>query len=187
VSTAWVAGALPGVWTRTQTSHPDDRGSFTELWRASWLDALPKVGAERMRQANLSNSKPRVLRGMHVHRHQADLWVVAEGRAFVAMVDVRAALHVNLGDVSADVGVATLEAGPGDMLYLPAGVAHGFYAATGLSLVYLVTNEYDGSDEHGFMWNDPAVPISWPDPDPIVSARDAEAPSLAELIAQLKG
>jgi dTDP-4-dehydrorhamnose 3,5-epimerase len=187
VSTDWVAGALPGVWTRTQTNHPDGRGSFAELWRASWVEALPDRGAERMRQANLSTSKPRVLRGMHLHRHQADLWVVAEGRAFVAMVDVRPALDAGGRGEPPGVGVATLDAGPGDMLYLPAGVAHGFYAATGLSLVYLVTNEYDGSDEHGFIWNDPAVPISWPDPDPILSARDAEAPSLAQLIAQLRG
>jgi dTDP-4-dehydrorhamnose 3,5-epimerase len=185
VSGDWVEGALPGVWTRHQTGHPDDRGSFTELWRASWLDGLPGAEDERMRQANLSLSMPRVLRGMHVHEHQADLWVVVDGHAFIAMVDIRPALAAGGGPQ--DVGVATLEAEPGDMVYLPAGVAHGFYAATGLTLVYLVTNEYDGSDEHGFMWSDPQVGIVWPDPAPIVSERDEGAPPLADLIRRLRG
>ena len=39
---------------------------------------------------------------------------------------------------------------------IPAGVAHGFLALEPLELLYLVTNEYDGSDELGFAWDDPA-------------------------------
>ena len=40
-------------------------------------------------QANLSSSAAGVLRGLHYHRRQLDYWVVATGRAFVALVDVR--------------------------------------------------------------------------------------------------
>ena len=40
---------------------------------------------------------------------------------------------------------------------IPAGVAHGFLALEPLELLYLVTNLYDGSDELGFAWDDPAV------------------------------
>jgi dTDP-4-dehydrorhamnose 3,5-epimerase-like enzyme len=56
-----------------------------------------------------------------------------------------------------------------------------------------VTNEYDGSDELGFAWDDPAVGVPWPavsatsDGRPIVSPRDASNPSLAELVARLRG
>ena len=32
---------------------------------------------------------------------------------------------------------------------IPTGVAHGFLAVEPLTLVYLVTNEYDGTDELG--------------------------------------
>ena len=38
---------------------------------------------------------------------------------------------------------------------IPAGVAHGFLALEPLELLYLVTNEYDGTDELGFAWDDP--------------------------------
>jgi dTDP-4-dehydrorhamnose 3,5-epimerase len=76
---------------------------------------------------------------------------------------------------------------------IPAGVAHGFLALEPLDLLYLVTNEYDGSDELGFAWDDPAVGVPWPtvpgtpDGRPILSERDQSNPSLAELVARLAG
>ena len=76
---------------------------------------------------------------------------------------------------------------------IPTGVAHGFLALEPLELVYLVTNEFDGSDELGFAWDDPAVAVPWPavsatpDGNPILSDRDQSNPSLAELVARLRG
>jgi dTDP-4-dehydrorhamnose 3,5-epimerase-like enzyme len=55
-----------------------------------------------------------------------------------------------------------------------------------------VTAEYDGTDELGFAWDDPAVAVPWPavaataDGRPIVSDRDQSNPSLAELVARLR-
>ena len=75
---------------------------------------------------------------------------------------------------------------------IPAGVAHGFLAIEPLDLVYLVTIEYDGSDEHGFAWDDPLAAVPWPDvsgaPDgrPILSERDRTNPSLETLVARLR-
>ena len=80
----------------------------------------------------------------------------------------------------------TRELRPNDWVVIPAGVAHGFLAMEALRLLYLVTNEYDGSDELGFAWDDPAVGVPWPvvdatsDGRPILSERDASNPSLAE-------
>ena len=53
-------------------------------------------------------------------------------------------------------------AGADDWVVIPTGVAHGFLALEPLELLYLVTNEYDGSDELGFAWDDPAVGVPWP-------------------------
>jgi dTDP-4-dehydrorhamnose 3,5-epimerase len=141
----------------------------------------PGTSRPTMRQVNLSRSEERVLRGLHVHRRQADLWVVADGHPFIALIDLRGAIS-GTGAVE----IETVDARPGDAFYLPAGVAHGFYARDPLTLIYFVTNEYDGTDELGFRWDDPAVAVAWPDPDPIVSERDASAPSLAELLAGLR-
>ena len=103
-------------------------------------------------------------------------------------MDVRPALR----DPSGRALVETRDLGPDDWVVIPSGVAHGFLALEPLELVYLVTNEYDGTDELGFAWDDPAVGIPWPrldatpDGRPILSDRDLANPPLAELLERLR-
>jgi dTDP-4-dehydrorhamnose 3,5-epimerase len=188
------ASALPGVRYGAVARHGDNRGAFRELWRASAFPTLtpaetgaPSGTEPRFVQANLSSSATGVLRGLHYHRRQLDYWTVASGRALVALVDVR--------PVAAGGGpavVETRELAADDWVVIPSGVAHGFLALEPLELVYLVTNEFDGSDELGFAWDDPAVAVPWPripgtpDGRPILSDRDRSNPSLAELVASLR-
>lgn len=186
--------SLPGVRFGAIQRRSDPRGAFRELWRSSAFPALtstdtgaPAGPQPRFVQANLSSSAPGVLRGLHYHRRQLDYWVVGSGRAFVALVDIR--------PVAEDRGAAvveTRELAADEWLVIPSGVAHGFLALEALDLIYLVTNEFDGSDELGFAWDDPAVAIPWPavqatpDGRPILSDRDQSSPSLAELVASLR-
>ena len=87
--------------------------------------------------------------------------------------------------------VETRELAADDSVVIPAGVAHGFLALEPLELLYLVTNEFDNTDELGFAWDDPAVGVPWPriqsttDGRPILSDRDQSNPSLADLVASL--
>ncbi|HZL33159.1 MAG TPA: dTDP-4-dehydrorhamnose 3,5-epimerase, partial [Verrucomicrobiae bacterium] len=137
-------------------------------------------------QANLSTSAVGVLRGLHYHRRQLDHWIVAAGRALVVLVDVRPAAAG-----SGPAVVETRELAAQGTVTIPTGVAHGFLALEALELIYLVTNEYDGSDELGFAWDDPAVAVPWPScptPDgrPILSERDQANPTLAGLLQRLR-
>ncbi|HZC33850.1 MAG TPA: dTDP-4-dehydrorhamnose 3,5-epimerase [Candidatus Bathyarchaeia archaeon] len=188
--------ALAGVRYGAVTRHGDTRGAFRELWRASAFPALtpnetgaPAGSEPRFVQANLSTSADGVLRGLHYHRHQLDYWVVASGRAFVALVDVRPLLD----GTGPEAIVETRELAADDWVVIPVGVAHGFLALEPLELLYLVTNEFDGGDELGFAWDDPAVGVPWPtvaaSPDrrPILSERDRSNPTLADLVARLRG
>jgi dTDP-4-dehydrorhamnose 3,5-epimerase len=106
----------------------------------------------------------------------------------VALVDVRPLLDGSASRPTVETRVLAAD----DTVTIPAGVAHGFLALEALELVYFVTNEYDGSDELGFAWDDPAVGIAWPSVDgtaggrPITSERDATNPSLADLVARLR-
>jgi dTDP-4-dehydrorhamnose 3,5-epimerase len=130
-----------------------------------------------------------VLRGLHYHRRQLDYWVVVSGSALVALVDVRPLIEGS-GDRAL---VETRRLAADDWVVIPAGVAHGFLALESLGLLYLVTNEFDNTDELGFAWDDPTVGVPWPDipgtPDgrPILSDRDRSNPTLAELVASLRG
>jgi dTDP-4-dehydrorhamnose 3,5-epimerase len=188
------ASSLAGVRFGSIVRHADSRGSFREVWRASAFPALtptetgaPADSQPRFVQANLSSSAAGVLRGLHYHRRQLDYWTVTAGRAFVALVDVRPIVDGSGPRAIVD----TRELAADDWVVIPAGVAHGFLALEPLELLYLVTNEYDGADELGFAWDDPAVGVPWPavpgtpDGRPILSDRDQSNPPLAELVAGL--
>jgi dTDP-4-dehydrorhamnose 3,5-epimerase len=183
---------IPDVAWGNVARHGDLRGSFRELWRASAFGALdPRLAGRRepsFTQANLSTSSPGVLRGLHLHRRQLDHWIVTEGRALVALVDARP-----LVAGTADRPIVEVREAPRDTtVTIPAGVAHGFLALEPLELVYLVTNEFDGTDELGFAWDDPLAAVPWPtvattsDGRPILSDRDRSNPPLAELVARLR-
>ena len=174
----WSDGGFPGVLRTRLERHEDERGSFTELWRAGWFAGV--AGASFV-QANLSRSRRDVLRGLHVHRRQADLWVVVDGSSLVALVDLRDAMSG-----AAPARSLTLDLDRDDALFIPPLVAHGFLARTDLTLVYLVTTEFDGSDEYGFAWDDTEAAVLWPADDPILSQRDRAAPPLRDVLERLR-
>jgi dTDP-4-dehydrorhamnose 3,5-epimerase len=182
--------AIAGVrWGRV-ARHADPRGAFREVWRERSFPELTSdlTGAEAAHfvQTNVSSSTAGVLRGLHYHRRQLDHWIVLDGRAFVALVDIRPTAS------GAKPVVETRELGADETVTIPVGVAHGFLAMTDLTLMYLVTNEYDGTDELGFRWDDPWAGVPWPDVaattdgKPILSERDQTNPSLRTLLETLQ-
>ncbi|HEX5240551.1 MAG TPA: dTDP-4-dehydrorhamnose 3,5-epimerase family protein [Candidatus Limnocylindrales bacterium] len=186
------ASTLAGVRWGSITRHADERGSFRELWRAGAFgevdpsDAGSPAGQPlRFTQSNLSISATGVLRGLHLHRRQLDHWVVAAGTAFIALVDVRPMFRGASRPL-----VETRVASPDTTVSIPIGVAHGFLALEPIDLIYFVTNDYDGTDELGFAWNDPLAAVPWPEvatPDgrPVLSPRDQTNPSLSDLVARI--
>ena len=154
---------IPGVILLRPTVHEDERGSFMEIFREADL-GVPFV------QGNHSRSRAGVLRGLHYHRRQSDAWYVIRGRARVGLADVRERSGQTLTvDLSGDEPA---------VLYLPPGVAHGFYALTDMELIYWVTHYYDNTDEFGVTWDDPTLAVPWQASDPILSDRDRSAPPL---------
>lgn len=150
----------------------DERGSFAEIFRREWVP-----NAREMVQVNRSVSKPGVLRGLHYHLFQADYWYVTRGEAFVALFDFRAS-----SKTAEKVETFQLKGEDNTGLYIPAGVAHGFYAVTEVELLYMVDQEFDGTDEHSIFWDDPALEITWPvEIQPVVSERDQNSPMLADV------
>jgi dTDP-4-dehydrorhamnose 3,5-epimerase len=140
----------------------DERGWFMEIRRES---ALPR----RTVQSNVSRSARGVIRGLHYHERQDDLFVCLEGTARVVVLD-RASGATFTEDIGDDNPVA---------LYIPGHHAHGFEALTDLLFCYQVTEEYDPSDpdEFGVPWNDPRVVHLWSTRAPILSPRDTAAAS----------
>lgn len=152
--------------------HPDPRGSFAELYRRSRM-----AGAPAMVQANLSRSEAGVLRGLHFHRRQSDLWVPVAGTATAALFDLREG-----SPTRGRAATFELDASRPSALYIAAGVAHGFAATRPFSLLYLVDREYGDDDEWGVAWDDPDLGIDWPLADPVLSERDRMNPPLRAVL-----
>ena len=167
--------SLPqGVSLRSLQTHHDERGSLTELFRASWVAGTDVV------QWNYSESKARVLRGVHVHVKHADYLILLRGHATIGLRDLRRG--------SPTEGITALVEMKGLKLHaltIPPGVAHGFYFHEASTHLYAVSEYWDKRDELGCRWADPELEINWPDVAPLISERDAALPSLRELIESL--
>lgn len=158
----------------------DPRGWFSETWNEH---EFAKIGvAVRFCQDNQSFSKSKgTLRGLHFQAPpsaQAKLVRCLQGRIFDVAVDIRRASPTFGQWVGTE-----LSADDGRQLFVPAGFAHGFMTLTDDCMVaYKVDAYYSAPDDGGIAWNDPAIAIAWPfDGEPVLSAKDANLPSLGEL------
>jgi dTDP-4-dehydrorhamnose 3,5-epimerase len=150
----------------------DDRGRFMESFRLEWF---PEADWSKI-QSNRSDSKAGVLRGLHYHFEQVDYWYVSAGCIRAGLVDLRphspTYRNAETIDIDADAPMG---------LFIPVGVAHGFYALTDCTLTYIVNNYYNGKDEFGVAWNDPALNLDWGIESPVLSPRDLTNPALREI------
>ncbi|MBI3255770.1 MAG: dTDP-4-dehydrorhamnose 3,5-epimerase [Candidatus Andersenbacteria bacterium] len=166
---------IPEVLHITPLVFSDERGAFSELFKASEFSAhgIPDLFV----QVNQSVSAKGVLRGLHYQKQpsaQGKLVSVAHGEIFDVAVDIRQGSPT----YGKWIGQA-LSAKVKNMLYIPIGFAHGFYVLSeSAELVYFCTNEYAKEQEAGIIWNDPAIGITWPGSEPLVSAKDAALPLL---------
>ena len=174
--------AVPDALELTPKAFSDDRGLFLEWYRFEELEAAAGHPL-RLAQANLSVSRRGTLRGLHyadVPPGQAKYVTCVRGAVLDVIVDIR-------------VGSPTFGAWEGVRLddvdrravYLPEGLGHAFLALTDDATVsYLCSEVYSPTREHGLDPLDPALGISWPsDLELLLSPKDAEAPSLAQALA----
>ena len=171
---------LQGLVHLDPVVHGDERGFFLETFRH---DALAELGIDLpFVQDNQSRSRQGIVRGMHFQPGQAKLVRCARGSILDVVVDIRVG-SPQFGEWEG----FTLDDVEHRQLYVPDGFAHGFCVLSDLAdVTYKVTSYYDPSSESGFAFNDPAVGIEWPsEGELLVSARDREAPTLAEIEASL--
>lgn len=164
---------IPGCFRITPRRLDDERGFFCKTFCESAFRAAGL--AADYREAYWSRSRRRVLRGLHFQAppHDCDKLVSC---MFGQVLDVVVDLRVN--SPTFGLAVATpLDGESGQGLYVPRGLAHGFYVCSETAIVaYSVTAEYSPSYDTGILWN--SIDYRWPDDTPIVSTRDAGFPAL---------
>ena len=172
---------IEGAYEVTPVQYRDPLGTFLEWYR---FDALAAAVGHPLdlAQANISTSVRGAVRGVHfadVPPGQAKYVTCVSGAVLDVVVDIR-------------VGSPTYgawEAVPLDdedrrAVYLAEGLGHAFCALTeGATVAYLCSSTYRPGHEHGINPLDPELDIAWPAGDPLLSTKDAAAPSLAEARA----
>ena len=135
-------------------------------------------------QDNHSRSARGVLRGLHFQvgdRPQAKLIRCARGAIMDVAVDLRRG-SPTFGQWEA----WQLDDERGLQLYCPIGFAHGFVVLSDVAdVVYCCSDYYDPAGDSGIRYDDPAIGVDWPGGPHAVSARDANAPFLADIANDL--
>lgn len=157
----------------------DARGFFMEAFR---VDKFRDLGLPTdFVQDNHSRSKKGVLRGLHFQwaPPMGKLMRVTYGSAFVVAVDIRRGSPTLGKWFGLEVSAANKK-----LVWAPAGFARGFCVLSDFAEVqYKCTGIYNNKAESGLRWDDPAIGIEWPVPNPELSDKDRKAQTLAEWLA----
>jgi dTDP-4-dehydrorhamnose 3,5-epimerase len=171
-----VETAIPGLLILEPKVFGDDRGFFFESFQAQrYADAgitQPFV------QDNISRSGKGILRGLHFQNpnSQGKLVSCLEGSVYDVAVDVRRG-SPHFGQW---VGVELTDRNH-RQFWVPPGFAHGFCVTSDYATFYYkCTDYYAPAHEQSILWNDPALAISWPVQSPLLSGKDAAAPTLKD-------
>lgn len=161
-------------------SHPDDRGKFTEVYHQGHF-ATNNVPTTYY-QDNESHSKKGVLRGLHFQKDpygQGKLVRVSKGCVQDVVVDLRS-------DSPSFKKHFSIILDETNMMYVPPGFAHGFYALEDSIFHYKCTTPYNKDADCGIIWNDPELNIEWQIPAgevPLVSTKDQNLKTMREILA----
>lgn len=167
---------LPGVCELRPKVFSDDRGYFLETYSS---EAFAEMGiTDTFVQDNHSYSIQGTLRGMHYQllNPQAKLCRVVQGAVLDVVVDIRPDSPTFRQHVT-----VVLSEQDRNVLYVPAGYAHGFQVMQGpAQFLYKCSAYYVPGDEYGVRWDDPELDIPWTNKTPLLSDKDAKWPNLKE-------
>ena len=147
----------------------DERGFFSETYSKEKYISLGIN--EEFVQDNHSLSKKNTLRGLHYQsqKSQGKLVRVVRGEVFDVAVDVR-----KDSSTFGKYFSILLNQTNHYQLYMPPGIAHGFYVTSEYAnFEYKCTDYYSPENEKGVIWNDPDINIDWPSGKPIISQKDS--------------
>lgn len=170
-----IAKSIPGCYEIVPVVRSDPRGSFVKTFH---VDAFVQHRFDTVfAEEYYSVSRQGVLRGLHFQTppmQHAKMVYCIEGQVLDAVVDIRVG-----SPTYGRYELFELDAQRPSLLYLPAGLAHGFYVRSATAtMLYKVTSVYSPQHDAGILWS--SVGIPWPDPQPLLSERDGCFPAFGE-------
>lgn len=158
---------IEGVRVYQNILFRDSRGYFQEWHKHSQLPN--QIDEVFFRQANFSKSKKNVIRGLHFSlSHQYKLITVLDGVIKDVLVDLRSNSKSFLRKF--EIIISSEEP---ITLFVPPHIAHGFSVLSKTaSIAYLVSTEYEPSNEIVIHPLDKDLAIDWKVKQPIISEKD---------------
>ncbi|MFR7992736.1 MAG: dTDP-4-dehydrorhamnose 3,5-epimerase [Lachnospiraceae bacterium] len=156
----------------------DNRGWFMESWSQQKMEDAG-LFYQFVQDNHSFSAKKGVLRGLHFQKGeaaQAKLVRCARGAVLDVAVDMR------VGSTTYKKWVAVeLSAENKRQLLIPRGCLHGFVTLTDdVEFLYKADNYYCPEADRNILWNDPEIGVDWGIEHPILSEKDANAPTLAQ-------
>jgi dTDP-4-dehydrorhamnose 3,5-epimerase len=172
---------LSGVMILTPKRFGDARGWFCETWNA---DVMARAGFDLpfVQDNHSFSATAGTLRGLHYQRppHAQDKLVRCTRGA---ILDVAVDFRGGSATFGQWVGVE-LSAENGRQLLVPKGFLHGFVTRVAETEVqYKCTDVYAPDCDGAVQWDDPDIGIDWGVADPVLSAKDAVAPLLRDVVS----
>lgn len=171
--------SIAGAWIFEPQRFDDARGLFVAPFQeATFTEAVGRPMT--VAQTNHSSSRLGVVRGVHfcdVPPGQAKYIYCPHGSLLDVVVDVRIGSPTFGRWEAVELSSETLRA-----VYLSEGLGHAFCALTDSAVAsYLCSTPYEPALERTVSALDPALGLPWPaELTPVLSERDATAPTLAE-------
>lgn len=167
----FIPASLAGAYVIEAERLEDERGYFARTFCRD--EFVAHCLNPDLVQCNVSfNLKKGTLRGMHYQakpHEEAKLVRCTRGSVFDVIIDIRAESPTFRKWFAVELSAAN-----GSMLYIPEGFAHGFQTLEdGSEVFYQMSEKYFPESARGIRWQDPAIGIRWPFPNPIISQRDA--------------
>jgi dTDP-4-dehydrorhamnose 3,5-epimerase len=165
---------IEGLFKLLNFNQTDTRGLFNKNLNSK---TISKINFN-LQESFYSVNKKGVLRGMHFQTPpfaQDKIVYVSYGKILDVVLDLRLdspsyGLH-DFFEMSADSDYS---------LYIPSGLAHGFYTLDDNSIVnYLVSSPYSQDHDKGILYN--SFGFNWKCENPIVSKRDLSFPNFKEF------
>jgi dTDP-4-dehydrorhamnose 3,5-epimerase len=173
---------LDGVLVFRPTPHRDERGFFTRTFDST-VAARAGLDPNAFLQDSQSRSSLGTIRGLHGRggRGEGKLVRCARGAVHDVLVDVRPG-SPTFGRHAA----FRLDDESFAHLYVPPGLLHGFQALTEeADVCYRIDREHDPAEDLAVRHDDANLGIDWPLPVALISQRDRDAGSWADLLVRL--
>jgi dTDP-4-dehydrorhamnose 3,5-epimerase len=173
---------IPDILLVTPTRNSDERGFFSETFRAD-VFAANGIDTRFVQDNHVYSTQKGVIRGLHFQsppHAQGKLVRCTRGSILDVGVDIRGGSPTYGRHIAVELSATNWH-----QVWIPPGFAHGYVTLENdCEVIYKVTDYYAPECDRGIAWDDPALAIDWriAAAEVILSDKDRKQPRLGDVL-----